>query len=493
MGDGMYLIVSKIKQIFLLSFFLLSNIFSQANDLEGLPDHPRLLLSQEQCDILKTKIENDPLIGGLNSVLLNWADEIIELEPLEYEKVGKRLLGVSREYLRRLFYLSYAYRITGDKKYSDKAEREMLTSASFPDWNPSHFLDVGEMTMALSIGYDWLFDVLSVDSKSKIKNAIVNHGFLPSKIEKYTWWLNSKQNWNQVCNAGIAFGAWAIYEDEHELSREMIDRAKNTITLSQMDYEPDGVYIEGPMYWNYGTTFNTLFLAALENISISNKDFEINEGFLKSGEYFLNIFGTTGSFNYFDNKSRFFLSPAIFWYAMKHQDPILIYHQLEMLKDPNLFTNKKSSGRIFPMMIIWLSQLDLSNASVPENLSWTGRSSNPVSFHRTSWKKDAIFIGVKGGTPNLGHGHMDAGTFVMDADSVRWVMDLEQYDYNSLEAQGVDLWNMEQNSQRWTLIRYNNFGHSTLVINDQHQRVDAICPIINNYTEDKKQGATIKQ
>ena len=31
----------------------------------------------------------------------------------------------------------------------------MLTAARFEDWNPSHFLDVAEMTFALAIGYDW--------------------------------------------------------------------------------------------------------------------------------------------------------------------------------------------------------------------------------------------------------------------------------------------------------------------------------------------------
>ena len=30
----------------------------------------------------------------------------------------------------------------------------MLAIAQFADWNPSHFLDVAEMTMGMAIGYD---------------------------------------------------------------------------------------------------------------------------------------------------------------------------------------------------------------------------------------------------------------------------------------------------------------------------------------------------
>ncbi len=58
---------------------------------------------------------------------------------------GKRLLSVSRLVLKRIFYLSYAYRMTKEEKYAYRATQEMLSVSRFPDWNPSHFLDVGEM------------------------------------------------------------------------------------------------------------------------------------------------------------------------------------------------------------------------------------------------------------------------------------------------------------------------------------------------------------
>jgi hypothetical protein len=43
--------------------------------------------------------------------------------------------------------------MTNDERYAQRAEREMLAVSHFSDWNPSHFLDVGEMVMALSIAY----------------------------------------------------------------------------------------------------------------------------------------------------------------------------------------------------------------------------------------------------------------------------------------------------------------------------------------------------
>ena len=53
---------------------------------------------------------------------------------------------------------------------------EMKAVAAFPDWNPSHFLDVAEMTNALAIGYDWLYDDLTPTDRATIRAAIVEAG-----------------------------------------------------------------------------------------------------------------------------------------------------------------------------------------------------------------------------------------------------------------------------------------------------------------------------
>lgn len=91
---------------------------------------------------------------------------------------------------------------------------------------------------------------------------------------------------------------------------------------------------------------------------------------------------------------------------------------------------------------------------------------------RTSWKKnDGIYIGFKGGSPSVSHGHMDAGSFVMDAGATRWSADLGMQQYNSLESAGLSIWDMNQASQRWDVFRYSNYAHSTLTVNNHRQLV----------------------
>lgn len=60
-----------------------------------------------------------------------------------------------------------------------------MTPISFP-WNPSHFLDVAEMTGGLAIGYDWLYDDLSPESREKIRQAIVAKGLGPALASQHS-------------------------------------------------------------------------------------------------------------------------------------------------------------------------------------------------------------------------------------------------------------------------------------------------------------------
>src|SRR5688572_2864607 len=125
------------------------------------PSHPRILMFKGEEAAIKRTVASDQTWSKLQKAILTESDRLISVPPVERIQIGRRLLDKSREALRRLFFLSYAYRMTGDIKYFQRAEKEMLTISAFSDWNPSHFLDVAEMTMAMAIGYDWLFHQLS--------------------------------------------------------------------------------------------------------------------------------------------------------------------------------------------------------------------------------------------------------------------------------------------------------------------------------------------
>jgi hypothetical protein len=406
--------------------------------------HPRILLLKGEESIINQSVANNPTWEKMHLAILQECESIINLKLLERIQIGRRLLDKSRECLRRVFYLSYAYRMTGEEKYFLRAEKEMLNVSGFSDWNPPHFLDVGEMTMGMAIGYDWLFDRLSTESKKIIREAIILKGLEPSFDTNYAWFLTSNNNWNQVCNAGMTFGALAIYEDSTGYAKRIINRAIRTIQLPMIEYKPDGAYPEGYSYWDYGTSFNVMFLSAIEKVFAT--DFGLNQipGFLKTSGFLQNMTGISNlCYNWGDCGLGRQLNPAMFWFAQTNDNPSLLWVEKQNLQvdDFSGFTE----DRLLPAIMIWGKDIPLDEISEPVSKVWKGQGANPVCLMRTSWTdQNAIYLGFKAGSPSVNHGHMDIGSFIMEADGVRWASDFGMQDYESLESKGIEVFGCTQ-------------------------------------------------
>ena len=162
-----------------------------------LKPHPRLFMTDTDVAKIKAQLESQPSLNAYYNAMLAKADDILDQPPAKRIQTGRRLLGVSRKCLDRIIHLSAAYRFTHKRAYLDRAEKEMLAAAAFSDWNPSHFLDVAEMTAALAIGYDWLYDNLSRTSRQTISNAILN-GFYQAQVLFRVIFKVSILNYNDV-------------------------------------------------------------------------------------------------------------------------------------------------------------------------------------------------------------------------------------------------------------------------------------------------------
>ena len=123
--------------------------------------HPRLLADAKRFETLKAQVAADATLKAWYEAVRKSADRILTEEPSKYEiPDGLRLLATSRRVVDRTYTLALVYRLSGDRKYADRAWKELEAAAAFKDWNPKHFLDVAEMSHAFAIGYDWLYDVL---------------------------------------------------------------------------------------------------------------------------------------------------------------------------------------------------------------------------------------------------------------------------------------------------------------------------------------------
>lgn len=437
--------------------------------------HPRILLLKGEEKQIRDLINTDETWKKIHLAIIEESTKILGNPVLERVMVGRRLLGTSREALRRIFYLSYSYRMTEDERYLQRAEDEIRAVSQFDDWNPSHFLDVAEMTMAVSIGYDWLFEHLSERARLEARSAILIKGINESK-QGTQWWLTSTNNWNQVCNAGMVYGALAIQEDYPDVATEIIDRAIESIQLPMNEYLPDGVYSEGYGYWGYGSTFNVLFLSAIDKYLGTDRGLTDNNGFLNTGHFLKHMITPTGgNFTWSDCGTGTNLKPAMFWFAERTNNPAVLWSEKQFLQQSDFDSFK--GIRELPALMIWGKNIPLNNITEPNEKFWYGQGANPVAMMRSDWTPLAVYMGLKAGSPSVNHGHMDVGSFIMEANNRRWATDLGSQNYESLESLGMQIFGKTQDAERWTIFRMNNFSHNVLIVDDQQQRVDGYAKI----------------
>lgn len=188
--------------------------FSQENTqiLSGIEKtHPYILFSKKQEKRLKRQIKKDAYLKQLSNFVLKRADKIVETPLLEYHKDNRQtILNVSRSALNHIINCSMAFRLSGENKYKERAIAELLNVAGFVDWNPPHFLDVGEMSLAVAIGYDWLFDELTPQQRDSLAQAVHDKAFQPyfEAYQQGVWWTRTENNWNVVCNGGVILPAF---------------------------------------------------------------------------------------------------------------------------------------------------------------------------------------------------------------------------------------------------------------------------------------------
>lgn len=445
--------------------------------------HPRLLATAGTWDSLRDQRRQDARLDQLLSRIESAGRETLKAPVLARKMEGKRLLAVSREALNRVMVWAFCYRLTGDGIFLERAKTELLDLAAFPDWNPSHFLDVAEMTTAMAIGYDWLYAGLDPSARGVIRQAIIEKGLRPALVKNagYNSWQQRSNNWNQVCFAGLTLGALAVADEEPAVARDVLSLARQNIGNGLSAYVPDGVYPEGPGYWSYGTTYQVLMIAALESALGDSWNLAASPGFLASAEAQLELTGPTGKpYNYSDGGESGRFQPSLFWFAERQHLPGLLFFQWPQL-DRLLARsgNDKESGRFLPLVALWWNHS--ADSQVPPHLplAWLGDGENPVGVFRDSWTDtNALYLAFKGGAASLSHGHMDAGSFIFEADGVRWACDLGSQDYYSIEKKGWDPFSHGQNAKRWRIYRFNNFSHNTLTLDGQLHVWDADARIV---------------
>ena len=449
--------------------------------------HPRLALTPSIEKNLKAKIKSDPMVGNVYQAIRQNADRIMNSDLLTRRQQGRRILGTSREMLYRVNMLGMVYRIEKDPAVLERLNQEVITVCNFTDWNPAHFLDVGEMSLAVALAIDWAGDALPRSTVDLGMEALIEKGIKPSwqpELHGDVQWINIHHNWNQVCHCGMVAASIAVAEKEPELAARTIKRALDGLPHALATYMPDGVYPEGPGYWGYGTGFSVVLISLMESAFGTDFGQAAYPGFMESTTFYMLSHAAPSGlvYDFADTGTERAVhgNMELAWFAAKTGNKMFLDEE-RFLKAPE---QKRRLGRTAGIGLISLSRFkEKENTKLPT--AWVGDGINPIAI----FSDDQFYLGCKGGHGSSNHGHIDAGSFIFELDGVRWAIELGNQDYHKLEQIGFDQWRVDQNSQRWSLLSKNNLGHSTLTVNDQIFQVDGHATI-ESFTDGEQPQVT---
>ncbi len=427
------------------------------------PEHPRLILTQPDWEKLRAATKSDPVKSAWLEDLRRTAEAQMQRSRTRYRLDNNQLLFKSREALTQLSIFGAMYRLTGEKRYAQAAKEELLAVTAFPDWNPAHFLDTGEMTAAVAIGYDWIYDALDSSERKNIEATIVRLGLQPGlkAYDKPDWWVQNPNNWNIVCHGGLTLGALAVAEVAPDIAEKTVEFALRDVPFAMRTWGPDGAWPEGFEYWAYTSQYNVMLIASLQSALGSDFGLLSIPGFSRAGFFPIYETGPSGTtFNFADAQpeARPERAPQMFWLARTFHQPAFAAFELPHVNPTNISIWDLLYAGIEP-----LPSGQTATASLP--LFTVFHGVQDVGIARSSWDDPAAtWVALKGGDNSAGHAHLDLGSFVFEVSGERWAVDPGRDEYSLPGYFG---------KERWRYFRTGTRAHNTLIVDNQNQPVDA--------------------
>lgn len=445
--------------------------------------HPRLYARNEDFERIIKEINKGSCMADWYEPYKSVADYTLTLPPYEYEiRDDIRLLHVAQDITQRIYALCLAYKIEKDNVYAQRAYTELEAIANYRDWNPSHFLDVAQMTYAVTLCYDWIYDYMTPKQRHLVRDALVKHS-LDAYYKAYEdfasgrelqagkdlgTWSRSVGNWNFWCNGAAISLAIVLGDEEPQMISFIFENAISSLQLALDIYAPDGGFAEGLGYGMAANNFWARMTWSL--IKATGDDFGLSgaQGMSDFSSFVTYMNGPVSCFNFHDvggNAKQHYESA--FFVAMQKNLPDLVRFRLKAI------SNGEANADLFD--ILWYKPTDTNAGKNDLPLDRYFRKVETGSM-RSSWDSDALWLAFHGGQTDVAHTHLDSGSFVFDAMGENWALDLgtEPLTYFGTREQ--------VGGNHFLLYRISAAGHNTVLINpsksEETQAIPSFCPVI---------------
>lgn len=463
-------------------------------------DHPRILLNKEKVEEIKNA--KTGRIAKWRDIILPKADSYIDTEPYSYKISSSDSMENIDDAINMFMHLGLAYQLTGDMKYPERAYKELeviynvagnkTTPGGGPDyWNSYSYLCVSELSYAVSICYDWMYDAWTAEQKQAICDNIMERSIkrayqaiytelAPTVVGGTSWWKNSN-NWNGVCNGTHFLTAIAFMESEPYMCANIAEACYRAFEYMLPRYAPMGAWTEGASYWSYALKYLSVSCAVMDDIFGTDFGIHKTEGLENSMFYALSCEGKTGVMNFGDVGGGHVHAPFLFYWAKKYNNSDIggaaIYAMNKFGFTPNIYD------------LLYYDEAYI-NEDFLQPLSSFYKGTEVVTF-ASGYDDNDTYLAISGGLGTAtSHDHIDSGGIVLEKNGLRVLCDSGAEHYAAASYFSTN---------RYFYYKARPEGHNIFVINPQNlldasgkyyhgQAIDALSEI-TAYDADKQTAA----
>ena len=377
----------------------------------------RLLLSHDELMQLRRLAKEDPALAEyLKSLKAEYgtASAAFKSEPIvaAMPRNVQMLVDDLNDSAEKILAFSTLYRVTGDKKYCERAAAECEALAEFKDWNANLMSSVGTVSFAVAICYDWCHHVWSEGRKAIIERAMLRNGMrvgLECYDGKRRMWIAGGTA-AAIVNAGMLAMALALADIYPETALKLVDRILRNVEPCFASYAPDGGYSEGVAAWEKSSRSLALIIAMLQKACGTDYGFASAPGFSTTGYFAIATETANGMWNFHNSAAQPTDTSMMFWMSSQYGDSTYAFVRRQALLN--------GAKRVSPFDIIFYTPVD--DSLVPALSQDAVYRKAGLAIMRSGWGSEDVFVGLHGGANDEVNGDLDAGSVIMDMAGVRF-------------------------------------------------------------------------
>ena len=399
-------------------------------------NHPCLLFTADRINSAKAQVKNDTMMARCWRDIKRTADA-----------------NTKTNDVAKLDYLSLAYLMSGEKKYSDAAKNILLNAVKAQAWSTTEMLarkpawnadlNVAHRCFATAVAYDAIYKTLSDEERDTIARGLYRLGakpamhdwiMEPTRIHSlnsmgHNWWSSC------VCMGGLLAmslqneipEAAEAAETVNELLPEWFDFEGDVLQHKAKTFDEDGGMYESLNYANFGIGEALLYRVAWTNAH-PGKQLPPIPQLLKLPDYFVEVcYPRTGQLydiNFGDSHNTITAeSSMMLLYALgiRNDNMLWYFNQVKEGQHRDGYFRNRPMGFLYtPDTSHAPAMPTAATAHLWKDFGW--------ATMRNAWNKDATMLAVKSGY-TWNHSHADANSFILFHKGVEIIKDAGNCSY----------------------------------------------------------------